>query len=38
MLEGNSFTISVNNLGKGNYLVQISDGKTASSQTLIISR
>jgi hypothetical protein len=35
---GDSFTIPVGNLGKGNYLVQISDGKTVSSQTLIISR
>jgi hypothetical protein len=36
--SGDSFTIPVGNLGKGNYLVQISDGKTVSSQTLIISR
>jgi hypothetical protein len=35
---GDSFTIPVGNLQKGNYLVQISDGKTVSSQTLIISR
>jgi hypothetical protein len=36
--SGDSFIIPVGNLGKGNYLVQISDGKTVSSQTLIISR
>jgi FKBP-type peptidyl-prolyl cis-trans isomerase len=35
---GNTFTIPVGNLRKGNYLVQISDGTTVSSQTLIISR
>jgi hypothetical protein len=35
---GDTFTIPVGNLGKGNYLVQISDGKTVSSQILIISR
>jgi hypothetical protein len=35
---GDSFTIPVDNLRKGNYLIQISDGKTVSSQTLIISR
>jgi hypothetical protein len=36
--SGDTFTIPVDNLSKGNYLVQISDGKTVSSQTLIISR
>jgi hypothetical protein len=36
--SGDSFTIPVGNLSKGNYLVQISDGKIVSSQTLIISR
>jgi FKBP-type peptidyl-prolyl cis-trans isomerase len=35
---GSTFTIPVGNLRKGNYLVQISDGKTVLSQTLIISR
>jgi FKBP-type peptidyl-prolyl cis-trans isomerase len=34
---GDTFTIPVDNLRKGNYLVQISDGKTVLSQTLIIS-
>jgi hypothetical protein len=32
------YTIPIDNLSKGNYLVKISDGKTVSSQTLIISR
>jgi hypothetical protein len=36
--SGDSFTIPVDNIRKGNYLVQISDGKAVSVQTLIISR
>ena len=33
---GNNFTIPVNNLKAGNYLVEMSDGKTVSSKPLLI--
>jgi hypothetical protein len=34
---GNNFTIPVNDLKSGNYVVEVSDGKTASSKPLLIS-
>ncbi|HMH22842.1 MAG TPA: T9SS type A sorting domain-containing protein [Puia sp.] len=34
---GNNFTIPVNSLKNGNYVVEISDGKTVSSKPLVVS-
>jgi hypothetical protein len=34
---GNGFTIPVSNLKSGNYVLEISDGKTVSSKPLVIS-
>lgn len=34
---GNSFTIPVNNLKTGNYIVELSDGKTLSSKPLLVT-